>query len=50
VDRYIDIYHDGKEYFINIRWRDDGEQHEVYGVDTIKEVNEIVANFFKEIK
>jgi len=51
MDRYIEIWFckKRKEFDVNIRWTDDSEQHEVYVVDTIEEVNEIVNNFYKDL-
>ena len=51
MDKYIEIWFNEKrnEFDINIRWLA-GEQHEVYVVETIAEVNEIVNNFYKDLK
>ena len=47
MDRYIEIWWNGKQFDVNIRWLD-GEQHEYYEVATIEEVNEITNKFLME--
>lgn len=46
MGKYIEIFKNENEYEIQIRWLG-GEQHEVWGVNTIEEVNAIVTQFLK---
>jgi len=46
MERYIEIYFNGNEYEVHIRWCGDGEQHESYYEKDYEKVKKIVDNFF----
>lgn len=46
-DRYVEIYWDGKEYDVQIRWTGTGEQHETHACDDLGSLLNVVRKFYE---